>query len=74
MSEASGGGGGGVHVGHIQCIHYTFEGKAKIINIPSYNNMAAILNFLILLRLFIIQHFKFMLDIILYVYVIHNNP
>ena len=31
MSEASG--GGGVHVGHIQCIHYTFEGKAKIINI-----------------------------------------
>ena len=20
--------GGGVHVGHIQCIHYTFEGKA----------------------------------------------
>ena len=36
--------------------------------------MAAILNFLILLRLFIIQHFKFILDIILYVYVIHNNP
>ena len=52
-----------MHVGHIQCIHYTFEGKAKIINIPFlyiyiyiYNNMAAILNFLILLRLFIIQH------------------
>ena len=68
-----------MHVGHIQCIHYTFEGKAKIINIPFlyiyiYNNMAAILNFLILLRLFIIQHFKFILDIIVYVYVIHNNP
>ena len=66
-----------MHVGHSQCMHYTFEGKAKIINIPLlyiyiYHNMAAILNFLILLRLFIIQHFKFILDII--VYVIHNNP
>ena len=36
--------------------------------------MSAILNFLILLRLFIIKHFKFILDIIVYVYVIHNNP
>ena len=51
VSEAPGG-GGGVHVGHIQCTHYSSEGEDKRISF-SYNDMAAILTFLILFSLFI---------------------
>ena len=71
INEAS---GVGVHSGHIQTTHYSSECEDKRIYTFLYNDIAAIFNFLILLMLFTIQHFTFILDIILYVSLPHQYP